>query len=217
MHYIQKHILKTLTYTKNARFRDMRPPKVDSNAYSYHLRVLQKEGMVEKSEEGYRLSPIGLSYVDKISTEKFELRAQPKLTHMLVIKNELGQVLLISKTKQPFIDTWMLPNGKVHLDDQSFFSGAVREAEEKLNFIPENLVHRGSCYIRASVNGKLVSSIVANVFEGTAHKKVSLKNDAAWYDIKDMPSLPLAPAVLELTARVVSSRDQFNEQFDIDW
>ena len=47
-HHIQKHILSVLMHTKFARFRDMRPPKVDTNLYSYHLKLLIKSGFVQK-------------------------------------------------------------------------------------------------------------------------------------------------------------------------
>ena len=195
----------------------MRPLKVDSNVYSYHLKTLQKDGFVEKATEGYRLSPLGLSYVDKVSMEKFEPRIQPKLTNMLVIQNQKGQVLLISKFKQPFIDTWMLPYGKVHLDDDSFFSAAVREADEKLNIKPEGLKHEGSCYIRAMIRGELISSILANVFSATVDETAELSTNARWYNKDELSKLTLAPATLEVLETVWHSKGLFFEQFDIDW
>lgn len=216
MHYIQKHILKTLMYTKWARFKDMRPAKVDSNAYSYHLRALQKEGLVDKGEPGYRLSPAGLSYVDKISIEKFEPRIQPKLTHMMIIENSSAEILLLRKSKQPFIETWMLPYGKIHLEDTSFYDAAVREADEKLNFVPNNLTHIGTAYIRASIKGELVSSIVANIFKGQADDAVVINDDAAWYPIDQLLDLRLAPAVLEVL-EMRNTKDLFFKQCDVDW
>lgn len=217
MHHIQKHILRTLMYTKWARFRDMRPPKVDSNAYSYHLRVLQKEGLIEKRGEGYRLSPAGLSYVDKVSMEKLEPRIQPKLTNMLVIQNEKNQILLIPKSKQPFIGTWMLPYGKVHLDDKSFYAAAVREADEKLQLQPENLEHAGSCYVRAFINGVLISSILANVFKTKVSHDVELGEQAQWYSRSDLDTMDLAPATVEVLDKVQATNNLFFEQFDVDW
>ena len=217
MHHIQKHILKTLMYTKRARFSEMRPPKVDSNAYSYHLKALQKDKFVEKTEKGYRLSPGGLSYVDKISIEKFETRVQPKLTHMLVIKNHSGQLLLISKSKQPFIGSWMLPYGKLHMEDSSFMTAAIREADEKLRFIPNNLTQQGNVYIRAFINGELVSSIVANIFTGFASRSVPIGDDARWFHLSELKELNLAPAVAEIIDAIDQSDGIFFRQFDIDW
>lgn len=217
MHHIQKYILKTLMYNKWARFSDMRPPKIDSNAYSYHLRVLQKDKMVEKTEKGYRLTPQGLSYVDKVSIEKFEPRIQPKLTNMLVIMNEKDEILLIPKSKQPFIGSWMLPYGKVHMEDESFYAAAVREADEKLNLNPENLEHVGSCFVRAFVNDVLISSILANVFTAKIESSVQLGDKAGWFDRAALSDLRLAPATTHVIDKVAEKNNLFFEQFNIDW
>ena len=216
MHYIQKYILKTLTLNQSARFRDMRPPKVDSNAYSYHLKALQKDLYVEKNVEGYTLSPKGLAYVDKVSLEKFEPRLQPKLTNMLVIHNEYDEILLLSKSKQPFIKTWMLPYGKVHLEDKSLFAAAIREADEKLHVRPENLQQVGSCFIQAHSKGELVSSIVGYVFTGKLNKDQVIEHDAHWYSLQDLDALTLAPATKEIICKTQENQGLFFEQYETD-
>jgi hypothetical protein len=62
IHHIQKYIIDVLMYQQVARFRDLRPPKTDTNLFSYHLNSLLKSGMVTKVEGGYSLSMAGLSY-----------------------------------------------------------------------------------------------------------------------------------------------------------
>ncbi len=131
-HHIQKHIIGTLLYKEVARFRDLRPPKTDTNLFSYHLGLLIKAGFVKKLEKGYGLSQNGLTYVDRMSTEKMSVRSQPKIISMLVIQNSEGDILLQKRDKQPFINAWTLPYGKLHIDDQSILAAAVREAYEKL-------------------------------------------------------------------------------------
>ncbi|MCU0667616.1 MAG: hypothetical protein MUF85_03295 [Patescibacteria group bacterium] len=51
LHHIQKHILKELSFKEWARFRDLKPPRVDSNLYNYHLKLLIKNGLVEKDND----------------------------------------------------------------------------------------------------------------------------------------------------------------------
>jgi hypothetical protein len=55
-HHIQKFILHYLISHEFARFRDLRPPKVDTNLFSYHLKLLQKSGYVEKTDDHH---PVG--------------------------------------------------------------------------------------------------------------------------------------------------------------
>ena len=47
-HHIQRRILSVLCYRKMARFRDLRPPRVDTNLFSYHLKVLIRHQLVQK-------------------------------------------------------------------------------------------------------------------------------------------------------------------------
>ena len=118
-HHIQKHILDVLMYQKVARFRDLRPPKTDTNLFTYHLNSLVKLKLVVKTEGGYALSTVGLSYIDRVSTESKTIRTQPKIITMLVVQNGEGDILLQRRTKQPYIDTWTLPYGKIHVEDLS--------------------------------------------------------------------------------------------------
>lgn len=217
MHYIQKHILKTLMYTKYARFRDMRPSKVDSNVYSYHLRALLKEDLVEKLEAGYRLSPKGLFYVDKVSMENLEPRIQPKIITMIIVQNEKDEILLFPKVKQPFINAWMLPFGKVHLDDETLLQAASREMQEKVGLTSEKLSHVGDCYIRASINQKLVWYVLAHVFV-TKIKSIDVKDhNLKWLDKKQRSDLRLTPATEEVIDKALGANNFFFETFDVEW
>ena len=72
-----------------------------------------------KTDEGYTLTPEGLIYVDRVSLKKLNIRTQPKIVTMLVVQNSDGDVLVQKRDKQPYIDTWTLPYGKLHIDDES--------------------------------------------------------------------------------------------------
>ncbi len=216
MHHIQKHVLKVLTYTKYARFSEMRPPKVDSNVYSYHLRVLLRENYVEKTEKGYRLSPHGLGYVDRVSTD-FEPRLQPKIITMSVIKNGEGKVLLWSKKKQPFIRAWSLPNGKMHITDTSMEAAVVREITEKFGAPPKAAEHKGSCLIRASINGELISYVLAHIFVATLGGDAMTAPDKSWYCADERKQLKLLPATEEIIQKTDTAGQLFFEEYDVDW
>ena len=220
MHYIQKHILKTLMYTKWARFRDMRPPRVDSNAYSYHLKALQKEGYVERGEKGYCLTPAGLFYVDRVSMTNLEPRQQPKIITMTVLKNPKGDVLLYSKLRQPFIGSWVLPFGKVHLTNESLEMAAKRELEEKAGAMISTVNHIGDCYIHATIKGQLVSSVLAHIFTATMSEEDHIDTEkyaVQWMDAADRQNPTLGPAVETIIAETETEQPFFFKTFDIEW
>ena len=217
MHHIQKHILQVLTYAKRAKFSEMRPPRVDSNVYSYHLKALQREQFVEKTDLGYRLSPNGLAYVDKVSLGNFEQRVQPKIMTILVLKDEKGNVLLHQKRRQPFIDSKLLPSGKIHLDDPSVAVAAERELHEKIGEGASPLIHVGDVYIRGRINGQLVSSIMGHVCTGTLADGTSVYPGNAWYSKVDRQKLKLAPATEQIINATETEKQFFFHEFTIDW
>lgn len=146
MHYIQKYILDKLIYAKTLRNRDMRPPHTESNLYQYHLKRLVDSGYIEHSDEGYTLSGRGLQYADKHSADLKETRPQPKLITILLLENEAGEVLLVPRKKQPFIDMYNLPSGKIH-EGESLLEAGQRELVEKagitdtIELMPSGTVH----------------------------------------------------------------------------
>lgn len=215
-HHIQKHIIDVLMYTKIARFRDLRPDKTDTNLFSYHLQSLVKMGMVTKIEGGYTLSLEGLSYVDRVSTEKKAIRTQPKIITMLLIQNSDGDILLQRRTKQPYIGAWTLPYGKLHIDDPTVLSAAQREAAEKLGLHDQEMRHVGDFYIRVMMNGQILSTTCAHVckFEQDV---IETSDNVQWVRPHKLHMYDLAPAVEEIVARGFFNDPFFFEEFESEW
>lgn len=213
-HNIRRHILSVLIHQRYARFRDLRPPRVDTNLYSYHLKALLHDGFIAKEEAGYTLAAKGLSYVDRVTAETVKIRRQPKIITMLVIQNSNGDVLLQKRTKQPYIDTWTLPYGKLHLNDGSIEEAAKRESYEKLGLAGQNLLHAGDCYIRVKVDGEILSSTLAHVFKFN-RDDIGTNDNTIWARPHKLNQLDLAPAVEEIVARTFFNDPYFFEEFEV--
>lgn len=215
-HHIQKHILDVLMYQRVARFRDLRPLRTDTNLFTYHLNSLVKMGMVAKVDGGYSLSPDGLAYVDRVSVEKKAIRSQPKIITMLVVQNSDGDILLQRRTKQPYIETWTLPYGKLHIEDSSVEAAAKREAFEKLGLKQQVVEHAGDCYIRVMMNGELLSTTLAHVFR-FYKDDIVVSDDLVWARPHKLSQYQLAPAVEEIMARTFFKDAFFFEEFTVEW
>lgn len=220
MHHIQHYILTKLSVAKWAKFSEMRPPKVDSNAYSYHLKLLLKQQLIEKHvEKGYRLSPKGMTQVDRMSATELNVRLQPKIITMCLVYNEEGKVLLLAKSKQPFIGAWTFASGKLHIEDGGARSAMVREIAERVAIqANDTLTHVADTYINASISGQLVSTILAHVFTMHVSQAVIERRDVIWADEQDWPQLQLAPGIKEVYKLVNSGEAGFKyAEFSIDW
>lgn len=237
-HHIERSILAYLMTHEYARFRDLRPDKVETNLFSYHLKLLQKADYVTKAEQGYTLSRRGLVYVDRVSVEKMRVRTQPKIITMLLVQDGYGKVLIQRRTKQPYINTWTLPYGKLHIDDFSVIEAARRESQEKLEFDPHKLRHVGDCYITV-MNGQRImpladrqgemredatihinsQSVPAIETRTLAHivrfetDAIMATDDLQWVDPLDLARLRLAPAVEQIVARAFFGDTFFFEEF----
>jgi ADP-ribose pyrophosphatase YjhB (NUDIX family) len=215
-HHIQKHIIDVLMYAEFARFSDLRPVRTDTNLFSYHLKTLIKAGLVVKVDKGYTLGLIGLSYVDRISAEKRIARRQPKIISMLLIQNSEGDILLQRRTKQPYINAWTLPYGKIHINDASLEKAAQREAIEKLGLVDQALRHIGICYIRVHVADTILSTTTAHIFAFNSDEIVT-SEDIIWARPHRLRDYKLAPAVEEIVARGFFNDPFFFEEFEADW
>lgn len=215
-HHIQKHIIGVLLQEKFARFRDLRPPKVDTNLYSYHLKILLKHGFVDKTEEGYTLGKNGIIFVDRLSTTSLNLRSQPKIITMQVIQNSDGEVLLFQRIRQPFTHQWTLPNGKLHIDDTTILAAAQREASEKLGLTNQPMQHAGDCYIRIVDGDEIMMSTLAHVFR-YERDDIELRDRLQWVKPHNLAKYDLAPAVEAIVARTFFRDPFFFEEFTIEW
>lgn len=215
-HHIQKFIIDALMFRDTARFSQLRPPKTDTNLFSYHLKQLIKEGFVDKLDRGYRLSVKGMGYVDRVSLSDTSLRAQPKIITMIVIQNSEGELLLWQRKRQPFIDVWTLPYGKIHNEDASVMDAAVREISEKIGLDNHVMKHAGDCYIRVKAEGQLLSTTLAHVFKFETDDVV-IDDRRMWVQPHKLGRYKLGPAVEEIVARTFFNDPFFFEEFDAEW
>lgn len=215
-HHIQKHIVGVLLYKRVGRFRDLRPPRVDTNLFSYHLKSLITGGYIDKINGGYTLSAHGLAYVDRLSGSTMNVRKQPKIITMLLVQNGSGKVLLQKRPKQPYIDTWTLPYGKMHLDDTSILAAAQRETYEKLGMKEQTIRHVGDCYIRVNAGDEILSSTLAHIcrFETDEFEP---NESTQWVEPLSLEEYMLAPAVEQIITRSFFDNNYFFAEFDEDW
>ncbi len=60
---LQNRIISRLKNAKSLRYSDMQPAGVPNDLYNYHLQFLVKKGYLNKHDDGYSLSPLGVKLV----------------------------------------------------------------------------------------------------------------------------------------------------------
>lgn len=212
LHHIQRYILDILMKHQYARFRDLRPPRVDSNAFSYHLTALTKQDLVVKTDHGYTLTTRGLAYVDRLSGSNTKPRPQPKIRTIIALINEFDEVLVQRKDTQPFINQLTFPSGKIHMEDTSIQDAAVREVYEKVGLHVANLTHAGDMYLSITSEGEVVMGALMHVFTKRVSSAITLEDNAFWQPLSALEdAAPATRKVAEILQKRPSSERFFFE------
>lgn len=182
-----------MTY-KQRRFSELRAEDVESNLFQYHLRHIINKGLVEKYDNGYRLAPKGLYYADRYSPAHKGERLQPKLITVITIKNAKGDVLLLEKNRQPWINQWHLPAGKIHIGE-SAQEAASREVKEKIGICLDNLLFTAVAHVQICKDSTTVSDFVSFIFSTEYSGAVGV---GKWYNVGNKDLINLAPSVQEI-------------------
>lgn len=214
-HPVQKHILTVLTHQQTARFSELRPPRVDTNLFSYHLKLLINAGFISKLDKCYTLGSKGLIYVDQ-ADKRASASHRPSVIVMLIIQNSDGQVLLQKRLKQPYMSTWTVPYGSMHVEDESIDAAARRVASQKLGLQEPAVRHVGDCYIRVSTGATPLCTTFVHVFRYEIDKTFP-DDSIIWVDPIKLGRYDLAPAVEQVIARSFFGDEYFFAEFEHEW
>ncbi len=172
-HHVQKTILEQLAVVDTAHFADLRPKHIDSNTFTYHIKQLLRDGLVEKLEDGtYRLTNIGMFLGKNARLSEAEWLLKPFTQILLAIKSPKGW-LLAERDHQPIPNSVVLP-----ILEPSTEQGILSFGQEQLNGL-------------FSINSKLRVAGTAYI---TIHSKERLEtmthNTVLHTKITDNPLLP---------------------------
>lgn len=180
-HHIQRAILHTLMLHDHVRYSELKPHQLESNVFMYHLNQLIKQGLVEKSQDGYRLTQDGKIYAGRSNLASLKIRIQPKIISILMVKREDGQWLLLQRKHQPNLNYAGFPSGKIHFGE-SLQDAAERELAEKATIYDVPLTLRGNMVMRfLNAEKTVINHIIGYVFSGTAPINCAATNETEFF------------------------------------
>lgn len=174
-HAIQKDIVRTLVTSSSARFSELKPKRIESNLFMYHLNQLVMRGVVLKDNASYSLTKTGKAFVDRVNLDKLVFRIQPKILTILTVKSKNGKWLLLERTHEPHMNRVGFPSGKIHFGEE-LQDAANRELLEKTGLVDLTLKLRGNVVMRFidTATSQVMNHIIGYVF---------------YAEISDMPEL----------------------------
>lgn len=216
MHHIQRHILISLIHNPTLRYKDLKPRTLDPNLFMYHLKQLQKEGLVIKTEDGtYQLSSAGLLDADKRMLEDNRLASyeQPRLVLLLAVFDDTKGWLLHTRSVQPVINMTGFIHGNVELGVALIDSAAHRL--EQFAGLKGKFVYKGSATITIYKGDDLESYTHCLIVycKNPAGELITKTNIGTneWIIKPDFNSEKMIPSMKDLISRVKKQTDFYVE------
>lgn len=134
IHTAQVAILRELLFHPAATYTDLqRPTGLSSDHFNFHIRRLVELNYVEKVGKGYKLTPKGKEYANKLDTDSNTIERQPKVAVLLAITRKEGsrkEYLFQERLKHPYYGYWGFPTGKIRWGE-TILQTAARELMEE--------------------------------------------------------------------------------------
>lgn len=145
LHKIQKSILKNLLINKDLRFSDLNSGNVSSDHFTFHVKRLMAQGIVNKGEDGfYCLTSQGKEYANRFDIDRGEvvLQKQAKLGILVVCRDKDSKFLIQQRLKEPYYGYYGFVTGKIRWGE-AIYEAAARELEEETGLQAGNLLLKG--------------------------------------------------------------------------
>lgn len=142
LHHIQKEIILSLAHHSPQRFSQLQPPEIPNNTFSYHLKKLVQDGFVTQVDGGYEATRKALKTLQYTDASDDKGKGNPVYITAVHVTNNEGKVLLLRRSKPPFVGWYCVPAGLVH-QGESLEQAALRELSEKSSIEANSLEFNG--------------------------------------------------------------------------
>jgi 8-oxo-dGTP pyrophosphatase MutT (NUDIX family) len=136
MHKIQNNILKTLLFKEKARFSELNTDNISNDHFTFHLKRLLEQKLVEKNQQGfYCLTIIGKEFANRLDTDakEVDVERQAKLAVLVVCVDDSGKeirYLVQQRLKHPSFGFYGFVTGKIKWGETVYEAGQ-RELKEE--------------------------------------------------------------------------------------
>ncbi len=116
-HHIQRDVLRQLFKSAEPlSFSDLKSDDVDNSLFMYHMRKLTARGLIEKSVDGYRLTPDGARRVNFVSTDTLRPDLYPRVLVSFIVLDQTKTHILLShrlSSAAGYVGAYVIPAGRM--------------------------------------------------------------------------------------------------------
>jgi ADP-ribose pyrophosphatase YjhB (NUDIX family) len=122
-------IFRTLMHFPGSSFSDLWDKSIPSNKFTYYLKKMEQEGLVEKKDSKYFLTTKGKSEATTVDGNLGKNVKRPYVALLLVPRRE-GKYILYHRMKEPYYGNCGFPGAKMDAGEE-ILESAERELKEE--------------------------------------------------------------------------------------
>ena len=131
-------IFRSLMHFPGSSFSDLWDKKVESNKFTYYLKKMESQDLIEKKDHKYFLTLKGKSLATTVSGETGQAKKRPYVALLLIIKKD-EEYILYHRMKEPYYGNCGFPGAKVEYGEE-ILPAAKRELFEETGLIGDGKV-----------------------------------------------------------------------------
>jgi hypothetical protein len=212
-HHIQKAIIYRLAFSSGLRFSELKPADLDNKLFDYHLKLVIRDGLVEKDKKGlYRLTSEGRRVGVGVLEKQLATLDRAHSVVFLIIRRQSDKAWLLFKRKtHPLL-------GEVGLMHINPVAGKeiIKTAQDELREstgLTTSFTYAGNGYFTVLKDGELESFthftvLAANGVQGGI-KQASQKGEYFWATDLGETKDNLLPTALEIIEQYQTGKPFF--------
>ena len=217
----RENILRKLMHKPNMSFNELWEKEGESNKFAYHMKVLEEDELIEKTDSGYQLTHKGKRTSTYVDGSTGRQNKAPLVAVIVVVSNN-GKYLLMQREKEPFYGYWGFIGGKIEFN-QYILECAESELEEETG-LRCNLELKGLFSSKTQNNNELAYNHQIFIVKGTnptGKLKKTREGKPEWVlkeKIKNLKTFPNVHLSIDAVERegfnwIEADRFQENDEF----
>lgn len=219
LHHVQRDVIKKLVETTGARYSDLKPKTLEGNVFTYHLKSLISQKLVQKDRDSlYSLTSEGKLYgINSSQNKKFTLYQ----AHSIILIYSLidGLWLVRKRLVQPMFGKYGFIHGEP-IAGKTIIEAAKYTLLRRTSLTADFTVI-GSGFIHISENNETVSYVNFTMLLAVNLKGEMIEKDVhgenKWVTYSELMSLDLIPSMCDLINAVKNSEMFFLDlSYDVE-
>lgn len=214
IHHIRRSVLDKLATAESLRYAELKPKDLDGNVFTYHLKGLITDNLVQKNEAGdYRLTAAGRDYI----VHRYEDPASCAHSIFLIVLKRQSEYLLRRRDVQPLLGY----TGFIHGEPEAG-TDIIQAASERLfkkTGIKDVLLSVvGSALITQYGDNELQSFSHATIIYGETSQDITIENDATGQNFWSTLDLAekLIPSCADIVEMIDNKQTWLERSYELD-